>query len=98
MEALPLLDCQRAHPLLKGDDGVHIYKDVMEMSFEMTVMDMTIEQRCLVVVGWCLHSSASSAGKSKIGRSETTAEKDKGNKSTRLSFFPCQFGQQIWLG
>ena len=74
--------------LLKRDDGLHIYKDVMEMSFETTVMAMTTEWRCLVVLGWCLHSSASSVGKSIIGRSETTAEKDQGNKSTRLSFFP----------
>lgn len=87
VEALPLLDYQHAHSLLKGDDGLHIYKDVMEMSFETTVMAMTTELRSLVVLGWCLHNSASSVGRS-AGRSETTAEKDKGNKSTRLSFFP----------
>lgn len=88
VEALPLLDCQHAHAVLKGDNSLHIYKDVMEKSFETTVMAMTTEQRCLVVLGWCLHSSASSVGKFIIGRSETIAEKDKGNKSTRLSAFP----------
>lgn len=50
VEALPLLVCQHAHPLLKGNGGLHIHKDAMKMSFETTVIAVTKEQRCLAVL------------------------------------------------
>lgn len=42
-KALPLVDCQYLHALLKRNDGLHICKDVMKMSFESTVMAIATE-------------------------------------------------------
>lgn len=42
-EALPLVDCQHLHAMPKGNNGLHIYKNVMKMSFENTVMAKAAE-------------------------------------------------------
>lgn len=42
-KALPLVDCQYLHALLKRIDGLYICKDVMKMSFESTVMAIATE-------------------------------------------------------
>lgn len=49
-KAQPLVDCQYLYALLKGNDGLHIYKDVMKMSFESTVMAMAIEMEMPVLL------------------------------------------------
>lgn len=51
-KALPLVDCQYLHALLKGNDGLHIYNDVVKMSFESTLMAMAtkMEMPALLVI------------------------------------------------
>lgn len=49
-EAPPLVDCQYLHALLKENDGLHIYKDVMKMSFESTAMAMATEMEMSVLL------------------------------------------------
>lgn len=49
-KALPLVDCQSLQTLLKGNDGLQIYKDVMKMSFGSTVMAMATEMEMPVLL------------------------------------------------
>lgn len=83
-KALALVECQYLHALLKGNDDLHIYKDVMKMSFESTMMDMATEMKMPVLL------VTSHEADQKLQQRKTNAR-------SPLSF-SGQFGKQIWHG
>lgn len=83
-KVLPLVDCEYLNAVLKGNDGLHICKDAMKMSFESTVMAMATEMEMPVAI-------------SHEADQRPQQRKTNTKKSTRQSF-SGQFGQQFWHG